>query len=167
MQRETPPAEATNTLLVRLWREHVRAFAGRLWVIGALTAVTAAAQALYPVMIDRAIDMFENHDRRILYQIPVLVISVTTVKAVTQYFQAVLVAQVVLLVIRSLQERMFSHLVNADLSRVERGAPAALAARFTTDAATIREAMTRAANGLGDGIKIVGLVGSMLYLDWE
>ena len=167
MATEKNPAEATNALLLRLWREHVREHAGLLWLIAALTAITAASQALYPVMIDRAIDMFENHDRRILYQIPVLVISVTAVKAATQYFQTVLVAQVVLQVIRSLQERMFAHLVNADLARVERDAPAALAARFTTDAATIREAMTRAANGLGDGIKIVGLVGSMLYLDWE
>ena len=49
-------------------------------------------------------------------QIPVLVISVTAVKAATQYFQTVLVQQVVLLVIRSLQGRMFEHLVNADLA---------------------------------------------------
>ncbi len=166
MQRENPPAEATNALLLRLWREHVREHRGLLSLIVVLTAITAATQALYPVMIDRAIDMFENHDRRILYQIPVLVISVTAVKAVTQYFQTVLVQQVVLLVIRSLQGRMFEHLVNADLSRVERDAPAALSARFTTDAATIREAFTRAVNGLGDGIKLVGLIGSMLYLDW-
>jgi subfamily B ATP-binding cassette protein MsbA len=62
---------------------------------------------------------------------------------------------------------MFAHLVHADLARVERDAPAALAARFTTDATIIREALTRAVNGFGDAIKIVGLVASMLYLDWE
>ena len=167
MQRETPKADRTDALLMRLWREHIREHSAKLWLIVVLTAITAATQALYPIMIDRAIEMFENHDRRILYQIPVLVISVTSVKAITQYFQTVLVAQVVLLVIRSLQGRMFEHLVNADLARVERDAPAALSARFTTDAATIREAFTRAVNGLGDGIKLVGLVGSMLYLDWE
>jgi ATP-binding cassette, subfamily B, bacterial MsbA len=72
----------------------------------------------------------------------------------------------VLLVIRRLQERMFAHLMSADLARVEREAPATLAARFTTDAATIREALTRTANGVGDAIKIFGLVASMLYLDW-
>jgi subfamily B ATP-binding cassette protein MsbA len=166
MQKEMRPSETTNALLGRLWREHIREYRGKLWLILVLTAIMAATQALYPVMIERAIDMFEHRDRRILYQIPVLVISVTSLKAVTQYFQSVLVQQVVLLVIRSLQGRMFEHLVNADLARVERDAPAALAARFTTDAATIREAMTRAVNGMGDGIKLVGLVASMLYLDW-
>jgi subfamily B ATP-binding cassette protein MsbA len=166
MQTEKNPADSTNALLARLWREHIREHRGKLLLILVLTAITAATQALYPIMIDRAIDMFEHRDRRILYQIPLLVISVTSLKAVTQYFQAVQVQQLVLLVIRSLQGRMFEHLVNADLARVERDAPAALSARFTTDAATIREAFTRAVNGLGDGIKLVGLIGSMLYLDW-
>ena len=49
---------------------------------------------------------------------------------------------------------------------MEREAPAQLAARFTTDAATIREALTRAVNGLADAVTVVGLVASMLYLDW-
>jgi subfamily B ATP-binding cassette protein MsbA len=61
---------------------------------------------------------------------------------------------------------MFGHLVHADLSRVEREAPAQLAARFTTDAATIREALTRAMNGMADVITVIGLVCSMVYLDW-
>ena len=71
-----------------------------------------------------------------------------------------------LLVIRELQGRMFGHLTHADLARLEREAPAQLAARFTTDAATIREALTRAVNGLADAVTVIGLVASMFYLDW-
>ena len=96
----------------------------------------------------------------------ILVVIVTSVKAAAQYFQNVLVQQVVLLTIRDLQGRMFGHLARADLSRLEREAPAQLAARFTTDAATIREAMTRTVNGLADAITVVGLIASMLWLDW-
>ena len=127
----------------------------------------AGTQALYPVIIDRAIGMFEARDLRILYQVPALVVTFTAVKALAQYFQNVLVQQLVLLVIRELQGRMFAHLVRADLARLEREAPAALAARFTTDAATIREALTRAVNGVADAVTVVGLVGSMIYLDWQ
>ena len=97
---------------------------------------------------------------------PVLVVLVTAVKAAAQYFQNVQVQQIVLLVIRELQGRMFAHLTRTDLTRMEREAPAQLAARFTTDAATIREALTRAVNGLADAVTVVGLVASMLYLDW-
>ena len=159
--------DSTGRLLGRLWREYIRRYRGKLAAILVLTLLMAGTQALYPVLIDRAIGLFERKDGRILYQVPVLVIAVTAAKAVTQYLQTVQVQQVVLLVIQALQGRMFAHLVRADLARVEREPPAALAARFTTDAATIREAMTRAVAGVADAVTVVGLAASMLYLDWE
>jgi len=161
-----PVNDSTRALLRRLWREHIRHHKSRLLLILVLTGIMAGTTALYPVVIDHAFQMFTNKDRRILYQIPALVLLVTSVKAAAQYFQNVQVQQVVLLVIRGLQGRMFAHLTRADLARLEREAPAQLAARFTTDAAIIRDSLTRAVNGVADAITVVGLVGSMLYLDW-
>ena len=157
---------STRQLMRRLWREQLRLHRGKVIYILVLTALTAGFTGLYPVVIDRAISMFVARDARILYQVPVIVILVTMAKAAAQYFQTVAVQQLVLLVIRDLQDRMFVHLGQADLVQVEREPPAQLATRFTTDVTLIREALTRAVNGLRDGVTIVGLVGSMLYLDW-
>ena len=144
--------DSTRALLTRLWHEHISHHKARLLLILVLTAIMAGTTALYPVVIDHAFQMFTNRDRRILYQIPALVVAVTSIKAAAQYFQNVQVQQVVLLVIRDLQGRMFSHLTRADLARLEREAPAQLAARFTTDATIIRDALTRAVNGIADAI---------------
>lgn len=163
----SPGSEATGKLLLRLWREHIRQHGGKVALIVVTTLLMAGTQALYPVLIDRAINLFEHKDERILYQVPILVVSVTSAKAIAQYFQNVLVQQVVLLVIRDLQARMFAHLTAVDVTRIEREPPATLAARFTTDAVTMREAMTRAVNGLADSLTLIGLVASMLWLDWE
>ena len=161
-------AEAgTRALLSRLWREQLRRHRGRLLLVLLLTAVMAGLTAFYPVVIQRALTMFEARDRRILYQVPLLVVAVVAAKSAAQYGQTVLLQQLVLLVVRDLQGRMFRHLTCADLSRVEREAPAQLAARFTTDAATIREAMIRAINSVGNVAMVAGLVASMIYLDWE
>jgi len=159
-------SDSTRALMVRLWREHGRNHRGRLGVILLLTLVMAGLTALYPVVIDRAFSMFTGRDQRILYQIPVLVVIVTAAKAAAQYGQNVLVQQTVLMMIRELQVRMFTHLAHADLAQIEREAPAQLAARFTTDAAIIREALARAINGLKDTVTVIGLVVSMLWLDW-
>ena len=169
MHAPIPPAlpESSRRLIARLWREEIRRHLPRLLLILVLTALMAGTTALYPVVIDHAFSMFTHKDPRILYQIPALVVVVTTVKALAQYFQNVQVQNTVLLVIRGLQGRMFAHLMRADLARVEREAPAQLAARFTTDATVIRDSLTRAVNGVADAITVVGLVGSMLYLDWE
>ena len=162
----TRPDERTWPLMRRLWHEHVRHYRGRLLLVLLLTGLMAGLTALYPVVINRAISMFVARDQRILYQLPLLVIAVTAAKAATQYGQSVLVQQLVLLVIRDLQTRMFGHLMRADLGQVEREAPAQLATRFTTDATIIREAMTRTVNALRDGITVVGLVCAMIYMDW-
>jgi ATP-binding cassette, subfamily B, bacterial MsbA len=162
----TARRDSSRVLLARLWREHISHHKPRLLLVLVLTAIMAGTTALYPVVIDHAFQMFTNRDRRILYQIPVLVIAITSIKAAAQYFQNVQVQQVVLLVIRELQGRMFAHLARADLARLEREAPAQLAARFTTDATIVRDALTRAVNGVADAITVIGLIGSMLYLDW-
>jgi ATP-binding cassette, subfamily B, bacterial MsbA len=151
----------------RLWREHVRHHPGQLLLVLLLTLLMAGLSALYPVVIKRALDMFEAHDRRILYQIPAIVIVVTSAKSAAQFGQTVLLQRLVLVIIRELQHRMFAHLVRADLARIEREPPATLAARFTTDATTVRESLIRAINALGDAVTVVSLIGSMVYLDWQ
>ncbi len=160
-------AAATWAPLRRLWRDDIASHRGRLLAVLSLTVVMAGLTALYPLVISRALDMFTAHARRILYQVPALVVAITAGKAAAQYGQTTAVQQLVLLVIRGLQMRMFGHLVEADIARIEREAPAQLAARFTTDATVIREALIRAVNALADAVTVVGLVASMLWMDWE
>jgi ATP-binding cassette, subfamily B, bacterial MsbA len=160
-----PRATATGALLARLWRDHVRHYKSRVALVLCLSAAMASATALYPVVLRYAGILFERADPRIAWQLPLLVIAVTALKAVTQYSQSVQAQILVLRVIRDLQNRMFAHLTHADLARIEREAPAQLATRFTTDATAIREALTRCVNGLGDIVTVIGLVGSMIYMD--
>ena len=157
----------TASLIRRLWREHVRLFRGRIALIVVSTLVMSGATALYPALIDWAFTMFAHKDKRILYQVPAMVLGVTAVKGISMYFQAVLTQDMVLRVIRRLQDAMFGHLSDAELARVEREPPATLAARFTTDATVIREAMTRAVNAVADAATLVGLVVTMIAIDWK
>ena len=158
---------STTALVGRLWREYVSKYRGRIVLIVATTLIMSVTTALYPVLIDWAFTMFARKDPRILYQVPILVLVVTAIKGLSMYFQAVLTQDMVLLVIRRLQVGMFSHLTAASLSRVEREAPAQLAARFTTDATVIRESMTRAVNAIADSATVIGLVITMITIDWK
>src|SRR3954447_24519132 len=165
MKRGIDPT-ATRALLARLWRDHIRHYKPALAGVLLLSAAMAGATALYPLVLRYAGILFSRADPRIAWQIPLLVILVTSLKAVTQYFQSVEAQNLVLKVIRDLQNRMFAHLTRTDLARIEREAPAQLATRFTTDATAIREALTRTVNGLADIVTVAGLVASMVYMDW-
>ncbi len=152
--------------MARLWRNHISPRRSELTLVAILTLLMAGTNALYPVVITRAFNLFAARDPRILYQVPAMVLAVTAVKATAQYFQNVRVQQVVLAVIRDVQETMFAHLTRSDLARLEREPAAQLSARFTTDAAIIRDALTRTVNGMADLVTVIGLIISMFYLDW-
>ena len=155
----------TRPLLLRLWREQVAHYKLRLAVVLLLSAAMAGATALYPLVIQYAGIMFAQGNPAIGWIVPAMVIGVTILKALTQYFQNVQSQQMVLLVIRDLQMRMFAHLTGTDLARVEREAPAQLATRFTTDATAIGGALSRTVSAVADIVTVIGLVASMIYMD--
>ena len=168
MDMLTPLPEATTrALIARLWREHIKHYRGRIALIVAFTLIMSATSAAYPALIKWAFDMFSHKDPRILYQVPILVLIVTSIRGISMYFQAVLTQDMVLLIIRRLQSAMFAHLSDASLARVEREPPATLAARFTTDATIIRDAMTRAVNAVADAATVAGLAVTMVVIDWK
>ena len=74
---------STIALVRRLWREHVRHFKGRIALIVAATLALSATTALYPIIIKWAFDLFADKDKRILYQVPLMVLAVTAVKGLS------------------------------------------------------------------------------------
>ncbi|GAB3593883.1 MAG: ABC transporter ATP-binding protein [Acetobacter sp.] len=160
-------SDDTFALLRRLWHGQIRHHRAHLVVTAALPIVTALLTALYPLVIQRALDMFSARDSRILYQVPLLVVLLTAAKSLAQYGQTIVTQGLVLKVVRGLQGEMFDHMIRCDITQVESEAPAKQAARFTTDAVAVRDAMLRAVSSVGDAVTVVGLVVSMVYMDWE
>jgi subfamily B ATP-binding cassette protein MsbA len=163
-----PAFDAASLPLVRrLWTEHIRHHPRLLALALVCTLAMAGLTALYPLIIQQAFNRFAAGDASVIWLLPPVIIAVTSSKALAQFGQAVTVQAVVLRVIEGLQRRLFTALTRADLATVARDAPARHAARFTTDAALIREAMTKGINGVADSLTVFGLVGSMLYMDWQ
>ena len=157
---------STRALTLRLWTNYVRLHRRGIALAILCTMGVAATTALYPVIIQQAFDLFTRDDRSMLWIIPPLIIVVTSLKALAQFGQAVFIQSVVLRVIESLQNDLFRALNRADLAVVAKDAPARHAARFTTDASLIREALTKSINAIADALTVFGLLGSMIYLDW-
>jgi len=162
-----PAFPTTRTLVARLVRDHLSRHRRGIALATACTVALAGLTALYPLVIQQAFDRFSAGDAGILWLLPPVIIGVTCAKALAQYGQAVAVQSVVLRVIEGLQAALFRALTEADLADVVRDAPARHASRFTVDAAAIREALTKSLNGVADVLTIIGLVGSMVWLDWR
>jgi subfamily B ATP-binding cassette protein MsbA len=158
---------ASLPLIRRLWSDHVRQHRRGLVLAAICTIGVAATTALYPLIIQQAFNLFAEGNPGVVWALPPIIIAVTLARALTMYGQAIATQRVVLGVIAQLQRDLFHALTRADLAAVAREAPARHAARFTADAALIREAMSKAMNGVADVLTVIGLVGSMLWMDWK
>ena len=158
---------ASLPLIRRLWTEHVRRHPRLLALAALCTLAVAGTTALYPVIIQQAFNRFAAGDASVVWLLPPIIILVTSAKALSQYGQAVATQTVVQRVIEGLQTRLFAALTRADLAQVSREAPARHAARFTTDAALISEALGKGMSGVANVLTVIGLVGSMLWIDWQ
>jgi ATP-binding cassette, subfamily B, bacterial MsbA len=158
---------ASLPLLRRLWREQISRHPRLLALAAVCTLGVSGFTALYPVIIQQAFNAFAAGDPRVVWVLPPIIILVTSGKALAQFGQAIATQSVVLRVIEGLQRQLFGALTRADLAQVAREAPARHAARFTTDAGLIREALTKGISGVADTLTIIGLVGSMLWMDWQ
>jgi subfamily B ATP-binding cassette protein MsbA len=153
-------------LAARLWREHARGEAGGILRVFALMLVVSAGTGLYPIVIDWAYRLFAAQDWRIVTVVPATAFAIVAVKSLAQYAQTVLMQQIVLTVVLSLQRAMFGALLRADLARLAAEPTGRHVSRFLNDAYVIRESLTRAVTGVVDGLTVFALVGSMLWLDW-
>jgi subfamily B ATP-binding cassette protein MsbA len=158
---------ASLPLIRRLWRDHVRQHRRGLLLAAICTLGVAATTALYPLIIQQAFNLFAAGDPGVVWALPPIIVAVTMARALTMYGQAIATQRVVLGVIAQLQRDLFRALTRADLTAVAREAPARHAARFTADAALIREALGKAMSGVADVLTVIGLVGSMLWMDWK
>lgn len=158
---------ATERLVVRMLREWVRPYTGKLVMSFLLMALVAATTGAYPLLIDQAYAMFSAQDRTMLLVIPVVIVLVTAVKAVSMYAQTVLTTDIVQRIITDVRLSMFAHLLTADTAQLHAAPTGTLTSRFISDVDLIRNALTRTLTNLvRDILTVITLVGAMFYLDW-
>jgi len=163
------PSEIREGPAGRLLREHIRPqlrWIGLAIVCMTIFAATAAGQAW---LMEPALDhVFLERDRAMLLLVPVAVILLALIKGSADFGQALALARVGQRVSADLQQRLFRHLIRADLDYfVERGS-GPLISGLTYDTQQLRNAASSALTGLAkDALTIVFLVGLMFYQDWR
>ena len=153
----------------RLLREHV--LPQTRWLLGAALCMTlyAAATAGQAWIMEPMLDhVFLQRDRTMLLLVPVAVVVLALVKGGSGYGQVVLMARVGQRAIAQLQQRLFDHLIHADLGYVMARGPGPLISRMTYDTQQLRLAVTSALTTvIRDSLTMVGLIGLMIHQDWQ
>jgi ATP-binding cassette, subfamily B, bacterial MsbA len=166
---ELPFADLMRGPAGRLLREQV--FPQRRWLLGAALcmALYAAATAGQAWIMEPMLDqVFLERDRAMLLAVPVAILALALLKGVAGYGQVVAMARVGQRAIAALQQRLFDHLVHADLGYVEASGPGPLISRMTYDTQQLRLAVTSALTTVvRDVLTMLGLVALMVHQNWQ
>ena len=158
---------STKEIVVRIWREHLRPRFGLLVVASLAMLLTAATTGAIPLIIQRtADDVFVAKNAHMVYFITAAIVTVTIIKAVSEYVADVTVAYLGHRFVADLRQQMFAQLARADLNWIQRVHSGRLLSGFLNDATLIRATASRSLVTLGESyLKVIILVGMMFYMD--
>lgn len=155
-------------LLRRLWRDWVRRHRGTIAFVLVFIATGAAANAAYPIIIGRALDLLKAEDWAALSYAPIVVIIATAARGGSLFMQVFLTNRFVTRVEADLQIALYGRLLDQDVAQIRAESGASLTQRFTTDFLYIKEALTRLFTVfIRDIATLLALVAVLLWIDWR
>lgn len=157
----------TQQVIERIWQEHLRPRFGLLLLAGLTLAFSAATTGAIPFLIQMTADhVFIAKNKDMIYPIMTIILVVTFSKAITEYIANVTVGYLGHRFIADLRIQMFTRIAEADLAWINSVHSGRLISGFLYDANLIRQTASRAIVALAQNlIKVIVLVGTMLYMD--
>ncbi len=162
------PPPSPGYLYKRLLREAVVPYAGRILLAGVCMVAVAASTAALAWLMDPVVNrVFVERRADLLWPVGLAVFATFAVKGVAAYGQTVIMTRVGQTILTDLQNRLFRHLLQMDLTFFAAHRTGTLVSRLTTDINSMRVAVSTALTGLGrESLSIVFLIGIMFYQDW-
>ena len=132
-----------------------------------LMLIVAAVTSLYPIAIDFSFNALNEKNITHLMYIPIAIMILTVLKGISYFYQTVIVGKISNSIIKVIQLKLYDKIVNFDVLLMNEFQQGSLQSRFINDLNILREAIIRVLNNLvRDFFTLIGLIISMLYLDW-
>ncbi|MBI3419407.1 MAG: ABC transporter ATP-binding protein [Proteobacteria bacterium] len=153
-------------LIWRLWQRWIRHYKAQIGLSLALMGGVAVTTSIYPLVIQWTVERIGQKDTSTLFLIPLVIIGVTSVRAIVMFLQTVATTTTVNRIVIDIQKDLYRHLLNSDLAFLQRDPSGTLTSRFTVDVEALRNNLNRCLTGfVRGGITVVALVGMLIYLD--
>ncbi|MCX7337812.1 MAG: ABC transporter ATP-binding protein [Alphaproteobacteria bacterium] len=155
-------------LAKRILAEHIAPYKPNFALACFFMVLAALATAALPYLLQPVFDdVFTANDPKLLAYFCGAVLTAFIVKGIASYGESVVMTYVGQKIISDIQNRLFAHLMKADLSFFHNTTSGDLLSRFTNDVNMMRNAMANTLIGLGkDSLTFLFLGGVMFYRDF-
>jgi len=116
MQFLTPIDGATPLLVKRLYKDHVRRYHRLIIATLGLFLIIAATTSIQPLLLQQAFDkVFQGKDLTYLTLLPIAIIVLCVVQAITIYYSSILMNRFGSSLIADMRTDLYRHIVNNDI----------------------------------------------------
>lgn len=152
----------------RLMKEHLRPHLGRLLLALLFMAVAAATAGGLAKLMEPIIDqVFQAHDAALLLPVAAAVMATFALRGFATYGHSVQMNHIGQRIIAEIQQRLFDHLIVADLAFFHATASGQLISHFTNDVNAMRVAVAEClTSSIKSTLTLLILVGVMFHQDW-
>ncbi|MFY7789166.1 MAG: ABC transporter ATP-binding protein, partial [Thermoflexibacteraceae bacterium] len=168
-QKETASGNIFDSRILFRIYGYVKPYKPYFYSLVVLIILAGVLAPSRPYLIERTIDHeIANGDVVGLYQMIGLMILISLVQAVIQFFQSYLSDWLGQTVIRDIRVQVYRHVLNMRLQFYDKTPVGRLITRVVSDVETLASVFSEGlANIVGDILQIVFIVGLMFYTNWK
>lgn len=155
-------------ILQRIWA-FVRPFRRQFAISVAAVLIFTLTQLAIPLIIRSAIDdgLLAPDGRQALIRAVLLFVAVIAINFAASFVQERTVGRVAENVLFDIREAMFAHLQRVSQTFMDKTEVGRLMSRLQGDVNSMQEFLETSVISVGDLVLLVGIVGCMLWLDWQ
>ena len=158
-------------IISRFWNDWFLQYRSKFFFTVLLMILVAISGSIYPVLIKHLFDVLTGGAGELYFAsfiyIPLAIILLTFVKAVSMYFQIIMVNSLSLKITTNIQKRMFSKLIDSDLYQILSKPVGSLVSRIMNDLNILRETIVRLVNNLiRDVLTIIVMICMLFWFNW-
>ena len=151
--------------ILRYARPHWKVFALGVLAMVAYAATETALPALLKELLDGS---FVRRDPEAAYKTPLMLVGLFFARGLSDFAHVTCLNSVACKVVLKMRTEMFEKLLHLPHSHFEREPSAVLMSKLTYNAQQVSPIITTTLiTIIKDGLTIIGLLGYMLYLDWQ
>ncbi len=157
-------SSSTRKLMARMFREHIAQYKIRLFWGVLMMALVAASTAAFAKLIEPILDeIFIAKNAAALWPVALSVIGVFVVRGLATYGESMVMSSIGQGIIRDMQNRLFGHVVRADLAFFHDSQIGGLVSRFTYDVGMLRTVVSNTITGIGKEILTLVFLAALLF----
>ncbi|MBL6785405.1 MAG: ABC transporter ATP-binding protein [Rickettsiales bacterium] len=167
--KATPNYTDNFYLAKRLFKNYVFPYKFKFFLSILLMFVVAGTTAYHAYLVKPALDeVFVNQNTNALIIVPLIIIFVTIIKAISSYFQMLLMKYVNIGITADLRKELYNHFIYSDISTLNKSSSGDMIASIMMDIGRVTNGISIAVNGFFKQlVTLVALVGVMFYQSIE